>query len=140
MSIRLTWHVEPLADAGPVLWRASLQQPADLARQHKFVARLGAQERVEPRLRQPEPVERRRVVVAHTARPCGLQDRLRVAVRHGAKEVAERRRAETKLGKAQPAIAESVPVPNVQRHLFLHSPNSQAMVRQSAFASKRNAA
>ena len=80
---------------------AELQQPTDLGRDHKGVARLGAQESVQPRLGEPEAVDRRGVVVAAADRPGGVEGRARLLLRHRPVEVAERPSAEAEFGELQ---------------------------------------
>ena len=51
--------------------------------------------------------------------PRRLQNRLRIVFADRAEEIAERRRAEAKLGELQPAIADPVEMPNL--HALLAS-------------------
>ena len=114
-------RVEELADAGALVRRADLQQAPDLARQHVVVALLAAQETVEPRLGQAEAVERRGVVVAAAGLPGLDQDGMRLVVGDGAVEIAERRRAEAQFGERKSTVADTIPMPGLQRHASLLS-------------------
>jgi hypothetical protein len=109
-------YLEPLALSAAALRRAGLEDPPDLRRERVGVARLAPQEAVEARLGQPEPVERRGVVVADARLPRGIEDRVRLRVGNRAVEVAERRGAEAQFREREPAVSQAVPVPCALSH------------------------
>ena len=80
---------------------AFLEQATDLGGEDETVAGLRAQETPEPRLRQPQPVERRGVEPAHAGVPRRRQRRLRHILGDFGKEIAERRAATAELGCLQ---------------------------------------
>ena len=82
-----------------------MQQPTDFGRDHKGVARLGAQESVQPRLGEPEAVDGRGVVVAAACRPGGVEGRARLLLRYWPEKVAERPSAEAEFGELQRSSA-----------------------------------
>lgn len=83
------------------------QQPADLGGQHVAVAWLGAQIVAEATFRQAETVMWRGVVIADAIRPRGVEDRLRVRIRHRLVEIAQRGAAETDFGDIKPGVADT---------------------------------
>ena len=116
-------RVEEFSDPRALVRRADLKQAADLGGEHIVVAGLAAQEGIEPRFGKTEAVERRGVVVSNSAMPRRLQNRLRILFADRAEEIAERRRAEAKLGELQTAIADPVEMPNLHALLFPHLRN-----------------
>src|SRR5690606_1859516 len=106
-------RLEELADAGPFLGRAYLQEPADLGGKSIVVALLAAQKAVEARFGKAKAVERRRVEVTAARLPRGFQRGVRLLVGDGAVEVAQGCRAEAELGEGDAAIADAVEMPRL---------------------------
>ena len=84
---------------GAIFRPAELQQAPDFGRDQVGVARLGAEEAVQPRLGQAKPVDRRGVEMAAAGGPGGVERSARLLLRDRPIEIAERRGAETELGE-----------------------------------------
>ena len=80
---------------------AEIEQPADLGRDQIGIARLRAQEAVQPRLRKSEAVERRGVEIAAARGPYGFERQPRLLLGHRPIEVAERTAPEPEFGERQ---------------------------------------
>jgi hypothetical protein len=93
--------LEALVVAPPGAGGIGHEQPADLRRQHVLVARTPGQGPSQAALGEPQPVMRCGVESADAAVPRGVDRGLRLLVRNGCGEVADRPGPEVQLGEAQ---------------------------------------
>src|SRR5699024_5701953 len=95
-------HVVEILDVELVLTAGvGYEEPTGLRRENELVARLRAEERAEPSLREAEPVVRGGIEVADACVPCGLEHGTRVVIGHRAIQVADARGAETERRQRQ---------------------------------------
>ena len=79
--------------------RIGLEQPAHLGGDDVFISRISGQRAPEPAFRQPQPVVRRGVEVAHATFPRAGHSAGRFVVRRDAEKVAEAGRAKPEFGQ-----------------------------------------
>ena len=100
----LRFHEAPnaivFANTRAMLRRAGLDQAADLAGQHIVIPRLAPQERVQPRFRQSQTIERCRIKIPHTAVPRRIKRRARGFISDRLVQVSQGRGAKTQLNNA----------------------------------------